>query len=227
MSARRSYGRPAPALLPASLLVALLATAARADDAELFLSDPDASTTRANVLFIIDTSGSMDTLVATQASFDSAQTFGGCYDSDALYFSTNGATTGLRQPQRPAQGRQPLRRLPPAARATWATTRTSCWPGTRPASAGTASRRTGRMARSSAKATAASTATGRRSETFAANGSEGPWSATDASEPAWTTQYTVYDGNWLNWRSNPPTVQKSRLDIVKEASTRSWPGSAT
>ena len=28
----------------------------------------------------------------------------------------------------------------------------------------------------------------------------------DANEPAWTTQYTVYDGNWLNWRSNPPTV---------------------
>ncbi|MBN8280010.1 MAG: PQQ-binding-like beta-propeller repeat protein, partial [Gammaproteobacteria bacterium] len=38
-----------------------------------------------------------------------------------------------------------------------------------------------------------------------------------ASEPAWAAEVTVYDGNWLNWRSNPPTVEKSRLDIVKEA----------
>ena len=71
-----------PLLVTATLLV--LAGASRADDAELFLSDPDASAARANVLFIIDTSGSMDTQVATQAPFDSSETFSGCYRSDAL-----------------------------------------------------------------------------------------------------------------------------------------------
>ncbi|TFG81989.1 MAG: hypothetical protein E4H19_13770, partial [Chromatiales bacterium] len=70
MIARHSSLRQRSALVAAALLP-LLMSSARADDAELFLSDPDASTVRANVLFIIDTSGSMDTLVATQATFDS------------------------------------------------------------------------------------------------------------------------------------------------------------
>ena len=79
-------------------LAALLAAPAHADDSELFLSDPDASATRANVLFVIDTSGSMDTLVDTQATFDTSQTFTGCYDSGALYFSSNGATPACDNP---------------------------------------------------------------------------------------------------------------------------------
>ena len=79
-------------------LAALLAAPAHADDSELFLSDPDASATRANVLFVIDTSGSMDTLVDTQATFDTNQTFTGCYDSGALYFSSNGATPACDNP---------------------------------------------------------------------------------------------------------------------------------
>lgn len=80
------------------LMAVLLASTARADDSELFLSDPDASATRANILFIIDTSGSMATLVATQAPFDTDSTFSGCYDSDALYFSTNGAMPACDNP---------------------------------------------------------------------------------------------------------------------------------
>jgi len=91
-----SWGRPW--LLLATAVLPLLLPPAQADDAELFLSDPDASATRANVLFIIDTSGSMDTLVLTQASFDSGEDFSGCYDSDALYFATSGATPACDSP---------------------------------------------------------------------------------------------------------------------------------
>ena len=72
-------------VLLATTVLVLHATAALADDSELFLSDRDSTTARANVLFIIDTSGSMDTLVATQASFDSNQSFAGCYRSSSFF----------------------------------------------------------------------------------------------------------------------------------------------
>ena len=96
----RGWGRVAPNPMVGAVvaLAALLAAPAHADDSELFLSDPDASATRANVLFVIDTSGSMDTLVDTQATFDTSQTFTGCYDSGALYFSSNGATPACDNP---------------------------------------------------------------------------------------------------------------------------------
>jgi type IV pilus assembly protein PilY1 len=197
-------------------LFMLLASSARADDAELFLSDAAANATRTNVLFIIDTSGSMDTLVATQATFNSGQTFSGCYDSNALYFSTNAATPACDNPNqlpkavnRCAASRQQLEQVGYYADALlgWDSSRER-WDGLSP------DRPDGEVECESDRGVDGD---GPGSQNFAANGSEGPWAATNAGEPAWTTRYTVYDGNWLNWRSNPPTVEKSRLDIVKEA----------
>ncbi|MEQ1801315.1 MAG: PilC/PilY family type IV pilus protein [Gammaproteobacteria bacterium] len=217
MSARHPLRQVAGlALAPVLAIALLLSPAVRADDSELFLSDPDASTTRANVLFLIDTSGSMDTLVATQAPFDRAQTFSGCYNSNALYFSTNGATPACDNPNvlpkaanRCAASRQQLDSVGYYADflLTWDATRER-WDGIAP------DRLDGPLECESDRGLDGD---GSGGEAFAANGAEGPWSASDASEPAWTTQYTVYDGNWLNWRSNPPTVEKSRIDIVKEA----------
>lgn len=203
-------------LRSAVALLVLLASSARADDAELFLSDPDASATRANVLFIIDTSGSMDTLVATQATFDSGQTFSGCYDSNALYFTTNGVTPACDNPNvlpkavnRCAASRQQLENVGYYADFLlgWDASRER-WDGL------SADRPDGEIECENDRGVDGD---GSTSRPFAANGTDGPWAVTDASEPAWTMQYTVYDGNWLNWRSNPPTVEKSRLDIVKEA----------
>jgi type IV pilus assembly protein PilY1 len=197
-------------------LLTLLAATARADDAELFLSDPDVSATRANVLFIIDTSGSMNTLVDTQATFNSSQSFSGCYDSNALYFTTNAAIPACDSPNllpkvvnRCAASRQPLEQVGYYSDFLlgWDLSRDR-WDGLSPA------RPDGEVECESDRGVDGD---GSASRPFAANGSEGPWAATDASEPAWTTQYTVYDGNWLNWRSNPPSVQKSRLEIVKES----------
>ena len=201
-------------LATATLLV--LASTSRADDAELFLSDPDASTARANVLFIIDTSGSMDTLVATQAPFDSSATFSGCYSSGALYFSTGGTPPACDSPDllpkavnRCAASRSALAQLGYYADKLlgWDASRER-WDELSP------DRPDGEIECESDRGIDGDSSA---SESFAANGTEGPWAATDATEPAWSTQYTVYDGNWLNWRSNPPSVEKSRLDIVKEA----------
>ncbi|MBL8201711.1 MAG: PQQ-binding-like beta-propeller repeat protein [Chromatiales bacterium] len=198
------------------LALVIAAGTARADDSELFLGDPQATATRANILFVIDTSGSMDTLVATQATFDTTRTYAGCYDSGALYFSASGATPACDNPNvlpkalnRCAASRQALGSLGyysdfllgwDGARQRWDVIGPD-----RPAS---------ELECESDRGVHGDGASG---ENFAANGDDGPWAATEASEPAWTSQYTVYDGNWLNWRSNPPTVQKSRLAIVKEA----------
>lgn len=198
------------------LMAVLLASAARADDSELFLSDPDASATRANILFIIDTSGSMATLVATQAPFDTDSTFSGCYDSDALYFSTNGAMPACDNPNvlpktinRCAASRQQLASVGYYSDylLAWDPARQR-WDGISP---------DWLVSDLECESDRGVDGDGAGSERFAANGTEGPWSGTDANEPAWTTQYTVYDGNWLNWRSNPPSVERSRIDIVKEA----------
>ncbi len=197
-------------------LLAMVALSARGDDSELFLSSPSAGTSRANVLFIIDTSGSMDTQVATQATFNSSETFGGCYDSDALYFSTNAATPPCDSPNvlpkavnRCAASDQQLNQVGYYSDFLlgWDDSRER-WDTLSP------DRPNGEIECESDRGVDGD---GAGAQSFAANGPDGPWSATDANEPAWTTQYTVYDGNWLNWRSNPPTVQKSRLEIVKES----------
>ena len=202
--------------LLATAAVVLHATTALADDSELFLSDRDASTARANVLFIIDTSGSMDTLVATQAPFDSNESFNGCYRSDALYFSTTGGVPACDSPNhlpksvnRCAASRTQLAAIGYYADDLlgWDDSRER-WDALSP------DRPDGEL---ECKTDRGVDGNGSASKPFAANGPTGPWSGTNTSEPAWNTQYTVYDGNWLNWRSNPPTVEKSRLDIVKDA----------
>ncbi|MDH5274868.1 MAG: PilC/PilY family type IV pilus protein [Gammaproteobacteria bacterium] len=214
MIRRRSTPRQWALLLAAALLP-LLMSAARADDAELFLSDPDAITARANVLFIIDTSGSMDTLVDTQVTFDSAQTFPGCYDSDGLYFSS-GAIPACDNPNvfpktdnRCAEWRE---RLDTVGNYTDALLRwdssNSRWRELSP---------TPPDGPVECKSDRGIDGDGPGPKTFAANGPDGPWASTNATEPAWTTRYTVYDGNWLNWSTTFPSVQKSRLTIVKEA----------
>ncbi len=199
----------------ASCLV-LLAGIATADDSELFLGDAAAISARANVLFIIDTSGSMDTLVATQAPFDSGNTFAGCFDSDALYYATTGAlpacdsTSQLpKSLNRCATGDTPLARTGSYSDRflVWDPDRAR-WDLPSPASPA------GPLECESDRGVDGDRSTARP---FAANGADGPWAADATAEPAWTTRYTVYDGNWLNWRSNPPTVQQTRLDVVKVA----------
>jgi type IV pilus assembly protein PilY1 len=212
----RHSSRRQRSLLVAAALLPLLLSAARADDSELFLSDPDAINARANVLFIIDTSGSMDSLVDTQVTFDSSQTFDGCYESDALYFSTTGAIPACDNPNvlpktvnRCAEARERLERVGnytdallgwDASRERWDTL--------------SSDRPDGPV---ECKSDRGLDGDGPGAKNFAADGPDGPWATTNATEPAWTTRYTVYDGNWLNWSTTFPSVQKSRLTIVKEA----------
>ena len=63
---------------------------AMADDTELFIGTSLSSTARPNILFIVDNSGSMSSLVLTQQTFDGTTTYpvaGGC-DANRIYWRT-------------------------------------------------------------------------------------------------------------------------------------------
>ena len=77
--------------LAATAAVAMLAnTPAGADDTELFVGAAVAAApSRPNILFIMDTSGSMDTNVVTQVSFNPADTYSGSCRTDRVYWSSN------------------------------------------------------------------------------------------------------------------------------------------
>jgi hypothetical protein len=80
-------------LRASAIALALLgAGSLQADDTELYVRNSSTTgvTARANVLFIIDTSGSMVTRVETQAPYQAGTDYPGCFDRDALYFSANG-----------------------------------------------------------------------------------------------------------------------------------------
>ena len=69
-------------------MLALLAGApAVADDTELLLVDPNNVQPKPNIMFIIDSSGSMSTQEQTQEPYNAAVTYAGACDTNALYWT--------------------------------------------------------------------------------------------------------------------------------------------
>jgi type IV pilus assembly protein PilY1 len=198
-----------------------------ADDTELFVTgfDAPAQCNIPNVLFVIDTSSSMDAEVETQVTWDPTQTFDGCFDSNTLYYTRTGELPECGATQSFPKGDNfcaaSEERLALVGRYKnlfrgWAADRER-WllledfvPGD------------GEPAPPAfpvdCEADRGLHGDGRVGVVFAADGQTDPWASTNITEPAWASasNVTVFDGNWLNWNSNPPTVLKSRLDVVKE-----------
>ncbi|MGI9343444.1 MAG: hypothetical protein ACR2QV_11370 [Gammaproteobacteria bacterium] len=194
---------------------ALLAAPAFADDIELFVSTNNQpfQCEAPNVLFLIDTSGSMDDPVNTQADWDPAQSYSGCFAADSFYFNTAGTP--------PECGATIL--FNKSANRCDAINNTE-YSGEFQAWDDVAERWV-KLADADSdfyvecKADEGNHGSGANDETYGIDGSEGPWSADGTNRIAWGSAAsvgTVYDGNWLNWLENPPTVRKSRLQIVKE-----------
>ena len=81
-------------LVAAMVLVVSAGGTAIADDTELFLSGATSgtsggATTQPNILFVIDTSGSMNSQVLTQEGWDDSINYSGCYESNLIYFSSS------------------------------------------------------------------------------------------------------------------------------------------
>jgi len=70
----------------ASFAIALSPTGyVSADDTEIFFGNPAGNGLIPNILFVLDNSGSMDTLVTTQSEYDSNQTYTGSKDDNYIY----------------------------------------------------------------------------------------------------------------------------------------------
>jgi len=193
-----------------------LSTPALADDVEIYISTNDQAIAceAPNVLFIFDTSGSMDADVVTQEPWNPETTYAGCFNSNRIYYAETGTTPECDHPD------------------TFSKTDLACLAG----ASGTeytglfqawdpALNIWGKIPDSNEDRIIECAAdegihgSGNDDKTFAVDGEQGPWSADSDGHVAWganATAATLFDGNWLNWQQNPPTFTRSRLAVVKE-----------
>jgi type IV pilus assembly protein PilY1 len=196
----------------AGMLLACIAARAGADDTELFVSA--GTDVQPNVLFIIDTSTSMDAEVLTQAPWDSAQTFSGCYRSDSVYFSTTPTPPDCDSEAHVPKAQNFCQASVSGLDALGQHTGTLlAWDDDRKVWGPLDSEARDRPVE--CQADRGVHGDGASSKLFAADGAAGPWHVNASQEPSWNSQYTLFDGNWLNWRSSAPTVTRTRLEVVQ------------
>jgi type IV pilus assembly protein PilY1 len=200
-----------------------------ADDTELFVADASQfqNTARPNILFIMDTSGSMQNEVITQNSYDPAFGYGGACDANRVYWRTG---TGN----------------PPACDTDrWFDRAALMCREAFNAFANGAGRYTDRMAQYDPNRDDRWERVNRNQKTrlveceddgglhgdgsdpaevFAQNGDDSQlWSNDPADELGWGQRpadrvYTVFDGNYLNWFYGP-TSTSTRIQVVKDVAT--------
>lgn len=211
-----------PMIILGILIASIASPPIVADDTEIFAAGGNTISLSAqpNVLFIIDTSGSMDTEIITQVPYDPLTKYNGCYDSNAVYFntSTNGETPACGSKNWFAKSvnycNASLQKLDTlgiyademqswnSSLKSWVDLSGSKKAQTRPTEC-----RGDRGIHGDGV---------NNSLVFAAEGPAGPWASTANNEPFWNTKYTLYDGNWLNWNKSDPTVKKTRLEAVQD-----------
>ncbi len=205
---------------------------ALAEDTELFVTDASQfqGTIQSNVLFILDTSGSMDTELISQATYDPAVTYAGDCDDDRVYWRR---ITG------------PSGDPPDCDTNRWFNADQLMCDAAVQAFASNAGRYTDLMAqydmafderyerlRESAKDRLVECEDDGGVHGDGSNGTElwasddmpgEPWSADPSDEVPWGSNltnrtYTVYDANYLNWYYGP-TSTTTRLQVMKDVST--------
>jgi Tfp pilus assembly protein, tip-associated adhesin PilY1 len=230
--------------LSAAALTFGAALPAQADDTEIYIGQPtEASTgTRPNIMFVMDTSGSMGTNVTTQVAFDPKQTYAGKCPAGNIYWKKSGfsgrpvnsdcdfrssdhSTVGV-VPQslffcKTAQDVIDVNGFQTVAR-------TAQW---RPRAKVTDSKWTNlNRDRADQPIDCADDFDknkmdpphGNGTRAFAANGKNGPYSDEAGQQISWDADdvndtYTYYSGNYLNWYYNASSVTKTRLEILKES----------
>lgn len=197
-----------------------------ADDTELFLGNTTSTPNNGNpnILFILDTSGSMDGEVITQVAYDPATVYPGSCDPNRVYWRSGTGNS------------------PSCGTDRWFNrTALMCDDGaTAIDTAGfftdkiaqfddRPSKRRWNVIRSSKKnrlvecnSDSAEHGDGLNlSALWARNGNSFPWSTDSDDEVSWSgsktgNTYTLYHGNWLNWEDNAATTIKDRLEVVQE-----------
>ncbi|MEX2123911.1 MAG: PilC/PilY family type IV pilus protein [Woeseia sp.] len=210
----------------AGLLLALTVGApAMADDTELLLVTPDTGS-KPNILFILDTSGSMDDEVMTQEPYDASQTYaGGSCDAASVYWTdVDIAPDCSSTTQRVANGSFVCNA------ATGQLTGIGSYSDTMVQHRATGVAGVSRwqeLEQGNAsdlvecQADSGKHGDGTAGNLWASNGSDGNAFTNNSNiELGWgsapaTVTYTVYDGNYLNWKNSPATVSLPKIDILK------------
>lgn len=220
----KAYMKPG-SVVTAMILALISGSGALADDTELFVSGgsgPIDTAAQPNILFILDTSGSMDSEVLTQEDWDPSKTFTGCYRADAVYWSYTNSQPSCYSNNWFYANRNyceasydTLNNLGEYSgnllewRQSWRFWGVDRWVAL--------SSNHNRNVECQADAGVHGSATGAY---WAADGGAGPWSGNSNNEPAWTTNYHLFNGNYLNWLQSNGTVAKTRIEIVRDVTTQ-------
>ncbi|MDJ0928840.1 MAG: PilC/PilY family type IV pilus protein [Gammaproteobacteria bacterium] len=214
-------GRNRIGLVIAGLLIPLLSgPTAYADDTELFVAafDPVVTGAQPNILFIIDTSGSMDGEVVTQVAWDPNEEFDGCYEEDAIYWSTTGTVPGCGSNNYFWKNRNYCQAsATDLAGVGQYQDGFKAWRGNQDRWVNLAGNRKNRRHDCAADQGIHGQSAG-DGDPWIVDGDEGPWSDNDDDKISFGTTYTIYDSNWLNWNDTGGTVTTTRLQVVKDVS---------
>ncbi len=206
-------------------LVAFLAGApAVADDVELLLSTPSSAAAKPNILFIIDSSGSMTTVEKSQEPYDGSIDYDGPCRSDMYYWATNSNIPSCGDQYRIYKSAFVCESGIAQARAAGSYTDTMAMYRKRKGSW-----RWQQLHRSRTQDLVECKAdSGIHGE--GSNPGDAPYAraasnttkytSNKQNEVSWGTsptheKITMYDSNYLNWYYNPPGSSMRRIDIVK------------
>jgi len=195
---------------------AWLSMPALADDVEIFIStgDQEIACEAPNVLFIIDTSASMDADVVTQEPWNPDTDYDGCFSSTRIYYAGTGDTPDCDHQFTFAKA--DLHCLA-AATNTEYTGLFQAWNPALDAWGKIPDSDDDRLVECAADE--GIHGNGNNDKNDAVDGVGGPWSDNENERVAWganASAATLFDGNWLNWQQNPPAFKRSRLEVVQE-----------
>jgi type IV pilus assembly protein PilY1 len=216
--------------LAAAAALTAVGCAAMADEAEIFVGTGNAvSNERPNILFIIDSSGSMSEDVTTQVPFTPATDWPGSCADDRVYFETGSNSSD--PPKCTNNNSVPLAAFKCQAALTAMSTagyyvadRAAQWRGSGPRWRGI-NGNTGNSVWVECKADAGVHGDGVNfSRLWAADAGNGPWTSSSAQAIKWDSNganqgYVFYSGNYINWLDNSSTITQTRLEIVQQVAT--------
>ncbi|MEX2259526.1 MAG: PilC/PilY family type IV pilus protein, partial [Woeseia sp.] len=218
------------AVVPAALTV-LAGLPAVADDTELLLVNPTGDQPTPNVMFILDTSGSMTSQEETVEPYDSSRTYSGDCDSNRLYWSDvdttpvcDGSETQFIEKSAfycDAAGLQ-LGGIGSYTNTMvqYRVEQSGSEPGWREIEPGNSTDPVECQDDSGLHGD------GSAGDVYATaqSGAADPWTSDPALEISWGSSprnvtYTVFDGNYLNWQSSPNMITLSRNEIMRTVTT--------
>lgn len=212
------------------LTLALLSGApALADDTELLLvAPPDASETKPNVMFILDTSGSMSREQEAALTYDPGEVYTtGTCDPNNLYYDTVGDVPVCDASNTLFVDKSSYHCDDAAIQLAGIGSYTGVLVQYRSGATGAAEWQDLEAGNSSdaveCENDSGDHGDGRAGVVYASSGSglSDPWTTDPSLEIDWTSSgknitYTAFDGNYLNYLEDPRSVSKSRSDVMKD-----------